>query len=185
MNPHHQSWWRFLSVPIFGNRKFAAVRAYFITGLESSPIAGRCTHHTSAPVIHSYFVLKNNRLVHINRSSVLLCSVFLDTINIPAWRNRNIIPSRDIKFCFVKVFGPFFGIWNPIEFPVSIQWLPVSTVFRQYFPGTCLILEREEIGMRLFFVQRQIFRGFPFIPFWSLFRGIMKAFQRFYFCIAL
>ena len=146
----------FFSVPVFGNGEFTAVRTYLVTRLESSPVSRGSTHDPSAPVVHRYFVLENHRLVYIDGGSILLCPVFLDPIDIPTGRNRNVVPSRYVKLRFIEILRSFLRIWNPVEFPVSVQGLPVRTVFRQYLPGTYLILEREKISVRLFLVQRQV-----------------------------
>ena len=58
------------------------------------------------PVIDRHFMLEDYRLVHIDRNSIFQATVFLDSINIPTGRNRDIIPAGYIKLHLIEVFRP-------------------------------------------------------------------------------
>ena len=146
--------------------------------LVSRPVCRRSTHHASAPVVDRHFMLEDYRLVHIDWNSIFQATVFLDSVYIPTGRNRNIIPTGYIKLCLIEVFRPWIGIRRPIELPVSIQRLPKFTVFRQYFTGTFHILERENISMRLFFVQSQVLRRLPLFTGRCFHRSVTKSPKR-------
>ena len=96
----------FASVPILRYLEITTERTDFIPVLVSRPVCWRSTHHTSAPVIDRHFMLEDYRLVHIDRNSIFQATVFLDSINIPTGRNRDIIPAGYIKLRLIEVFRP-------------------------------------------------------------------------------
>ena len=81
------------SVPVFRDGELTTVRADFVTVFKGRPVFRWGTHHASPPVVDSHFVLEDNRLVHVNRGTILLCPVFLKTDNVPTGWHGDIVPA--------------------------------------------------------------------------------------------
>ena len=151
----------FPAVPILRNLKISAEGTNLITVLISSPVSGRSTHHSSAPVVYLHAMLEDNRLIDINRSSILQASVFLNTIDIPARRYRDYVPRSHIIIRLIEICRTGIGVGCPMKLPVAIERLPELTVFGQYFASTFQVLKRKEISMRLLLIECQVFGRFP------------------------
>ena len=118
------------SVPVLRNFEITAEGTHFIPVLISGPVGRRGTHHTPTPVVHFHAMLKDHRLVDVNRGSILLASVFLNAINVPARRYGNHIPWSYIIIRLIEIFRAGVRIGCPVKLPVTIEWLPELTVLR-------------------------------------------------------
>ena len=167
------------SFPTGRDGERTAVGTYLVAVLVGHPVGRGRTHHTSLPVTHNIFiVLKDDRLVGINGHSVLQAAILLDTRYIPLHRHGHIVPSRCIKFGFIKIDWTFLGVTHPMELPVTIQRLIITAVLGQDTPCTFHVGKRKEPCPRLFLVQRQLLRSFPLLACRCLGLTIGKTLQR-------
>ena len=109
------------SLPTGRDGERTAVGTYLVAVLVGHPVGRGRTHHAPLPVTHGHLMLKDDRLVGINGHSVLQAAILLDTRYIPLHRHGHIVPSRCIKFGFIKIGRTLLGITHPMELPVTIQ----------------------------------------------------------------
>ena len=151
------------SFPTGRDGERTTVGTYLVAMLVGHPVGRRRTHHAPLPVAHGHLVLEDDRLVGINGHSVLQTAILLDTHHIPLHRHGHIVPSRYIKFGFIKIGRTLLGVTHPMELPVTIQRLIITAVLGQNAPCTFHVGKRKEPRPRLFLVQRQLLGSFPLL----------------------
>ena len=152
----------FTTLPILRKSESATIRTHFVAVLIGEPIFAGFTHHTLFPVAHSHLVLENHTLVTINRHTILLCAVFLNTHDVPVHRHLHLVPTAHIVVGFVEVYGTLFGISHPVETPFSVQTLIKRRGFGQHLKGFLLIGKREKPSVRTLFVECHLSWILPF-----------------------
>ena len=152
----------FTTLPILRKSESATIRTHFVAVFIGEPIFAGFTHHTLFPVAHSHLVLENHTLVTINRHTILLCAVFLNTHDVPVHRHLHLVPTAHIVVGFVEVYGTFFGISHPVETPFSVQTLIKRRGFGQHLKGFLLIGKGKKPSVRTLFVECHLSWILPF-----------------------
>ena len=98
------------AIPLLRQFESAAIGAHLVAMLVGRPVGGGRTHHTTTPVIDSHLVLKDDGLIHVDRRSVTLAAILLQTSNVPTGRYSQVVPSSDIKVWLVEVSRTFIGV---------------------------------------------------------------------------
>ena len=73
----------FAALPIGRHAEGAQVGTYLVAVLVGCPVCGRSAHNATLPVAYRYTVLEDNGLVHIDGSTILLCTILLQTNDVP------------------------------------------------------------------------------------------------------
>ena len=144
--------------------------------LIGGPSRVRLPHHPTLPIVYLYGMMKDKRLIDIDRYTILQGAILLDPLHIPRTRHLDIIPCRSIKGRFVKLHGSLRRVPHPVKLPGSIKAHVISTLLRREVGTSPLVaLKVKKVSPRLLLIIAQLSRRLPLTPCRAFHIPIFKA----------